>query len=282
MSKCIVSQIHIPDLDIQGNLTADDKKEITDVSIQHLRKYNPDAYIIFSGHGHRPYSSTLDLCDAVYWENKCRPMNQYGFVEGMPAQFYFVSVALKHAKEKGFKYVVKTRTDSIIGLPDIVTESHKIIEEENKRLLLTQQTENANHIIGDCFMYGETKIIDAMWDMKHPVVNPYWGREHVGMYFAKYFGDEYYLDNAKWRELLHMVCAFRNVTWLKYLDMRWNFVDTFKPRWDYFKGAILDNAFDFNEYYWGKKCGWHCFNGDVDLCNVRGPKYSEASFYDRF
>ena len=99
---------------------------------------------------------------------------------------------------------------------------------------------------------------------------------------ANIFGPpEKFLQNLpEWDKLVKTMCSFRNVTWIQYLDMRWNFTNTFKPKWDYYKEAILNNAFDFNEFYWGKERGWHLFDGKKDLKNISGPCYSEATFYD--
>lgn len=280
MNKCIVTQIHIPPFDIQGGLTANDKQEITDVSIKHLRKYNPDAYIILTGHGESPYKETLDLCDWIYWEDQCRPLNEYGYIPGMPAQFFFVSIGIKQAKKMGFEYTLKTRTDSIIGVPDIVPKCHEVLEKEQKLMLITQQTWMSNYHLGDCFMYAPTAVLDHIWDYRNPVLVDE-GLKNTGMNYAKTMGSvEEYAQPERWQWLLKQTCAFRNVTWMKYLDMRWNFVGKFKSNWTQIKEDILNNAFDFNEYYWGKACGWHLFEGKMDVLHPNGPHYCEATFYN--
>ncbi len=82
----IVTQGHVPDFDPQGSLSADQKVEMFDASLKHLRQNNPDSYIILCGHGRRPGASSL--CDHVYWEDECRLLDRNGYLVGMPAQFF--------------------------------------------------------------------------------------------------------------------------------------------------------------------------------------------------
>ena len=90
--NCIVTQGHIPEFDPQGNLTKTDKLKMFNYSLEHLRKSNPNAHIILTGHGElRPSVCNVDQ---YYWEDRCRPISRIGYVEGMPAQYYFVDVGL--------------------------------------------------------------------------------------------------------------------------------------------------------------------------------------------
>ena len=112
-SNCIVSQVHIPEDDVQGKLSCSEKTSLVENSISHLRKYNSDSYIILCGHGFYPTSKTISKCNQFIWEYPCRKLNSEGLVEGMPAQYHFVSLGIQAAKRAGFKRILKTRTDCI-------------------------------------------------------------------------------------------------------------------------------------------------------------------------
>ena len=47
-----------------------DKKDVIDLVIRHFRKHNKDLYIVLTGHGELPGNTTIDLCDAHYWDSK--------------------------------------------------------------------------------------------------------------------------------------------------------------------------------------------------------------------
>lgn len=286
-NNCIVSQIHIPPYDPQGGLTSEQKKEIIEVSISNLRKWNPNAYIILTGHGEKPKETTIEKCDYFYWE-PLRPIDSGGTVIGMPAQYYYVSKGIKHAKEKGYDYCLKTRGDSVICLPNIVDYCHKILLKENKKMLLTQQTGNSLYKMGDCFMYGEIDILDSIWDYNNEVFHAD-GLRNTGANFIKYFtgklppkqfshSDKYY-DGLNWNEMLKKYCSFRDIYKIKFICLRWNYAKAVNEKKLY---KIIDNDFLFNDYLWGRANGWHIFDDDGNLikqANICSWSYSEKSFY---
>src|SRR4051812_3677905 len=112
-SKCIVTQVHIPDYDVQGGLPAQDKAQLVELGLTHLRRFNPDAYIIVTGHGRPP--ANLDVCDYHDWNPVSEPLTEQGYVVGMPAQYKYVDRGLQHARHRGFRRVLKTRGDCVIG-----------------------------------------------------------------------------------------------------------------------------------------------------------------------
>ena len=288
-NNCIVSQIHIPDFDPQGGLSAEDKKEIVDTSIRNLRRCNPSAYIILVGHGHEPYESTKEMCDKYIWED-LHPIDGGGTVVGMPAQYKSVYLGIKHAKEKGFDYCLKTRGDSIIAKENILSYCHEIITKENKMILLTQQTGKELYKFGDCFMYGEIDLLCSIWDESNDPLHAD-GLIHTGMSFVKHFSNKIppvpynsqaiLHEDKNWPELLKEYCSYRDIGVIGFCDLRWNYNDM-KSDWDITKQQIIDLEYDFEEIYWGRRNGWHKFNsmGQVvshgDMCKWA---YTEAEFY---
>ncbi len=291
-NNCIISQVHIPDYDPQGNLYPEQKKKLIDLSIKHLRKNNSRSYIVLIGHGHRPFKSTLDQCDYFDW-GEAHPMDDGGTLINNPAQFTYVSKGIKHAIKKGYNYCIKTRGDSLIGLPNIVSYCHEQIEKENKNILLTQQTGNTLYKMGDCFMYGKIELLDSIWDMNNPVFHMD-GLRNTGANFIKYFTGQHppknfnssrklYLD-MNWEQLLRKKVSFRDIYKIKFCDLRWNYHDLEKQGWDYVTNSILKNKFNLNNILWGRKNEWHifCENGNlVYRASMNAWVYCEKTFYNK-
>ena len=68
---------------------------------------------------------------------------------------------IERAKKAGFHRVVKTRLDCLIGIPNIVDHCEDILQREDKKLLLTQQT-GLDMRCGDCFLYGNLAIMQEI------------------------------------------------------------------------------------------------------------------------
>tara|TARA_Y100000592_G_C5477869_1_gene323462 strand:+ start:1488 stop:3035 length:1548 start_codon:yes stop_codon:yes gene_type:complete len=291
-NNCIISQVHIPTFDPQGSLTSEQKKKLIDLSISHLRKNNPDAYIILVGHGEEPLQNTIDKCDYFDW-GPAHPMDSGGTLINNPAQFTYVSKGIKHAIRKGFKYCVKTRGDSLIGIPNIADYCHKQIQSENKNIFLTQQTGDSLYKMGDCFMYGEINMLDSIWDMDNPLFHID-GLRNTGANFIKYFTGDHppqdfdssrklYLD-LNWEELLKEKVCFRDLYKIKFCDFRWNYHDLEKMGWDQIYSLIMDNKYNLNSILWGRKNGWHVFDDNGELISQSGIcswSYNEKSFYNK-
>lgn len=288
MKNCIVIQVHIPSLDPQGNLTFEQKQKLIDLSIKHLRKNNPNIYIAFTGHGIKPFKSTLDLCDYVYWEDQLRPIYPNGYVIGMPAQFFFVSKGIKHCKEKGFNYCLKVRGDGIYGISNIIEFCSEILQKEQKRLLLTQMTGSLYYKMGDCFMYSDIDLLDKVWDLNNTVKDAD-GLINTGIHFVEYFTNQkvpkfqkdlILYQNMTWEQLLKKYCSFRDVYTLNYMDLRWNYHQLEKLNWDKICTNILNGNFNYKDYLWGKTNKWHIFDNSGNLIyNYEPFYYSEKTFY---
>jgi hypothetical protein len=273
--ECIVTQVHIPEFDVQGGLTANQKRRLVNFSIQHLREFNRNSYIILTGHGHQPDDEYRRLCDHVYWERECRALDANGYVQGMPAQFYFVSKGLQHALEKGFTRCAKTRGDCILGIPNIAKYCEDILVKEDRELLITQQTGICR--LGDCFLYGDTALLNKFWHESNPVHNTD-GLQNTAVNYAAAVGYTGPLDTDEWRQLLKQRCSFRDVDKLKFTCLRWN----------YFKLNELDQAIqnellmpnhDFAQYHWGCTNGWHRFDSKGNMIVSAPYLWSSKDFY---
>lgn len=266
--EAIVTQVHVPDYDVQGHLQSSEKLELVEFGLEHLRKFNPKAYIVMSGHGHRPRN--LDLADFAIWNDRQEPLNEHGYVIGMPAQFKYVSKALEHVRGQGFKTVLKTRGDCIIGIPNIGEYCHKILRDESRRLLITQQT--GAERLGDCFMYGETHLMCKFWHEDNPVVSPD-GLQNTAYHFRRVLNQ----PDTGWRDLLRATCAFRDVDLLKFTCLRWNYRGMGLD--ETVRQNFLNPDFDFAPYHWGKVQGWHHFDANRDMSGSGTCYWSQKEFY---
>lgn len=264
-SNCIVTQVHIPDYDVQGQLSKNEKLKLVNFGLTHLRKFNPNAYIILTGHGHRP--DGLDNCDYVYWEDICRPLDDGGYVAGMPAQFMFISLGIEHAVEKGFTRILKTRGDCVIGIKNICDHCDAILESEKRPLLITQQT--GDGLLGDCFMYGDVHILNRTWCRTNKIHS-----DNGLVNTAKNFMAAVASD-GDWATTVRSTCAFRNVDKLKFTCLRWNF----RQLGDL--NDLLKPNFEFEKYHWGRAGDWHIFHADGSMTGIANWAWSEKEFYDK-
>ncbi len=277
-NNCIVSQVHIPIFDVQGDLSAVNKVALVENGIRHLRKYNKDAYIIFTGHGVRPSDSVLSLCDFVDWEDKYYSLNPNGTVKDMPAQYVCVGRGIQHALQKGYRRLLKTRGDCIIKIPNIVDYCERILQGEDKKILLTQQTGAGR--IGDCFMYGDIDVLLNIWNPDKP---PYYheGLIHTGKRYAETFGVGHTTEPGMWLKIIRDTCAFRNVTTLGFVDLRWNYNNLLSKYGNNLSDIILQDKLDIDSYHWGRVNNYHVFDYVGNLIVNHNPHYcSEKTFYD--
>lgn len=264
--NCIVSQVHIPDFDPQGSLTSEQKLRIVEFGLEHLRAFNPNSYIIMTGHGHRPRN--LSLCDFHDWNDTPEPLNEHGYVVGMPAQYKYVHKGLQHAFDRGFDRCLKTRGDCIIGIPNITEHCHQILG--GKTMLITQQT--GVERMGDCFMFGDTVPMWATWHADNPVVCAHDGLQNTAANYRKAIGR----PTDDWKSLLRETCEFRDVDLLKFTCLRWNYrqLDELSEST---RRKLLDPSFPFDKYHWGKANNWHHFDANRNMS--KSIYWSQKEFY---
>lgn len=268
----IVSQVHIPKHDVQGNLPEQDKKRLVNLGILNLRLNNPDSYICFTGHGLRPDNKCLDLCDFVYWNEKYESLTPGGLVVNQPAQFKYVHVGIEHALSRGYDRLLKTRGDSLILRKNITQFCQKILQKENKKMLLTQQTTKEGRRIGDCFMFGNCDILDKTWHRSNNVVNMD-GLYHIGHHFGKCF------NNGNWYQMLKDNTSFRDTNSLRFVDLRWNYHKICSEiGWETFAEQVKNNEADYQKFQWGTQ--WHYIDENGNMTHrYLHDLFSEKEFY---
>lgn len=267
---CIVTQGHIPEHDPQGDLSADEKLEMFNLSLRHLRQNNPDAYIILTGHGNR--QPDFSLCDWHYWEPEARGMAGDGYLHHMPAQFFFVDMGLEQAQKMGFDRCLKTRTDCVMQRTNITQWCEDILQEEGKQMLLTQQT--GPNRIGDCFMYGNTDDLRAMWHRDNLVEHSS-GLDHIAQHFPKAFARK---GGEPWSVYIKRYVSLRDVIQIPFLCLRWNYKTL---RDEDALDKVLANDLDICRYNWGYVNNWHKFDADLNMVYNFGPHYyTQKQFYN--
>ena len=130
---------------------------LIDFSLRHYRKYNPNTYIILTGHGNSIPENILKLADWYYWNDGIIE-NELG--KGHP---YLSTIGLKKAKEMGFKYVCKTRADSINMMPDIVEFCHQKLLNSKKDLLNIGYDKDRYYMM-DLFIYSNVDILISLFN----------------------------------------------------------------------------------------------------------------------
>jgi hypothetical protein len=276
--SCIVLQTHIDNYDPAGNLTLEQRRFIVDLSIKQLRWYNPNDYIIVTGHGVvEPSEDAKSYCNHFMWES-IAPQMDNGQVKGMPAQYYYVSKGIKYAKQKGFTRILKTRGDTLIGVPNILEYCEDVISKENTKMLLTQQTGWEKFKMGDCFIFGETDLMDKIWDMDNKVMDLD-GLVNTGIHFLEYFTNDITIQN--YVKHLKQYCSFRDLINIKFACTRWNYHTLDKIGWDIVVNQIKSKEFNFNHYHWGKANNFHQFDLNGNMIHSHLPfYYFEKSYYN--
>jgi len=262
-SSCIVSQVHIPEYDVQGSLHYTDKKKLVEFRIRHLRAFNPNAYIIITGHGYKP--SNLSLADFYYWNDVHEPLNEHGYVINMPAQYKYVYEGLAHAQSKGFTNVLKTRGDCIIGHRNITDYCDSFMN--GKKLLITQQT--GPERMGDCFMYGSTDLLCKIWHKDNYAFHSD-GLQNTAHHYRRAVEDLH----GDWKAVLLKHCVLKDVDRLLFTCLRWNYYALNELSMDMQK-EMLSNSFLFTKYHWGLSNGWIKFDANRKMIGTDKLSYCE-------
>lgn len=268
-NNSIACQVHIPNTSHQGDgLDSTSKIKVVELSLEYLRYKNPDTYISLSGHGDKPSSKILDLCDFVNWENIKSHRTA--------AQYDSVYPAVHQCKKMGYKNILKVRADGIYGIPNFADYCEGVLKKEKRDLLVTQMTANIDNKMGDCVMYGNSKLVDYLWDVNHK--QHHWdGLVHIGTNFYNYYST----GGEKWIDIIRKHCSFKNISTLKWMDLRYNFNELNSLGWDMVRDKLLNDEFDLTDYYWGNKNGWHTFDKNNKMVYSIEPYYlEENTFYE--
>jgi hypothetical protein len=243
-------------------------REMLELSVRYCRRQNPDAYIIVSGAGHLyPTKTTEDNCDKLIWENELNEIIGNGF----PKMIY---KGLLHAKEAGFNKVFKFRGDSIILVENIVDHCQRILLNEDKDILITQDS-TRDGWIGDMVLFGETNLLTELFDFeKWHKSNLVSGNGALAERYMKIFN---VLNKDSWIETLKNNCSFRDVPKFKWVDLRYNYR---------FCAPLLKEEFhkdtisDYSQFYWGRH-GEHFFDKNGNFVKTGNTPNTKNWLYEK-
>lgn len=212
-------------------------------AVKHCRKNNPNSYIILAGHGLKPDTSQ---CDHVYWEDT---VNAKDINVGHPR---LCNIAFEHAVSQGFDRVLKTRSDSIHLMANIVEYADDLLQD--KKLLVTQQTRIDKPQMGDLFMYGDVAFMQKCWNINT------WYPTNTGVTsLANNFFAQVAEDN--WHDACVNNCAFVDIFNIKWicLQKNWGTINQHKSQ-------VLDNQLEnWHHYLWGSQQKWHTWNAQGEF-----------------
>jgi len=219
------------------------KFDIIKYVLNFYRNNNENLYIIVGGHGLSLPDDIRKLCDFVEWYPNVI-VSEIG--KGHPI---LVNNCLKHAKQKGFKVVTKNRLDCIIDIKDFHKHFEQILNEENKKCLITQQTSFDNYMIGDLLMHGDIDFLINLWDNKQ------WnyatdGLRNLSFNFCRYHNIA--LD-INWRKPLRETFSFRDRETLRWFDIASNWQEVCKR----------EQPFDSNKFIWGYAQGYFQYETEI-------------------
>ena len=223
--------------------------------LEYYRKYNPNSFIILTGHGIKPPEKVLNIADYYYWSEN---IIENEINKGHPR---LVTIGLQKAKELGYKYVCKTRLDSIIMIPEISDYCHNILSKSEKKMINTHYY-TFNYLLMDLFNYGETDLLIKLYDPDK--WNVEWDKSGVGPVaknYLDYFNFELKLpfDKNYWENCVLKYTHIITPKDLKWIDLRKNhhLINDNEKKKEIFEN-ILDNWYN-DKYLWyhGTKESYH-------------------------
>ena len=272
----LIIQSHIPDIDVQGDLTASNKLKALKASVLNMRRFFPDSLIIVSGHGVlRP--DVEDLADHLIWSDLA-PLDINGLVIDQPAQYKYVLRAIELAiLEYSPKYIFKCRGDGFLMNPYLFLKHIP-----SSGLNLTQQTRLDRPFIGDLFMLGHTKTIHDIWKNKFGVLDYKCGNSNTGLNYIATQGVRY----SKYRDFLLSHCNIFDIDDLFYVDLRhgWKLIPDFESisHEEILEYVYKQDLKTLNKLLFGFSNKWHVFDiRQVRLILDNSPHYWYRKYRNR-
>ncbi len=217
-----------------------DKLLAVEFALRHWREHNPEAYIIVTGHGLRP--NIENFCNHMIWQKE---IIEEEIHKGHP---YLVSKGLDIAEQKGFENVLKSRCDTVHTKKNMFGFAQSILQED-KKMLVTQQTSLVKQELGDLFLYGSTSLMKKMFNINN------WYPTKSGLNsLANNFLAQ--CEEDSWRDACMNNLQIVDIFKLRWIDFRSNW-DTLKDHQTKLMNFTLDNE---HLYYWGVKENWHVWN----------------------
>mgnify|MGYP001184522833 CR=1 FL=1 len=220
------------------------KLDAVNFALQHWRTYNPEAYIIVTGHGLKPDIEAY--CNHMYWPAQ---IIEEEINVGHPQ---LVNIGLEHASERGFKKILKSRADTIHSITNINSYCDNLLG--IKKLLVTQQTSIHRTEMGDLFIYGDTDTMKKSFNLNnwHPTKT---GLTKLAENFLAH------CDEDTWHEACVKNLAFVDIYNIRWIDFRKNW-STLKERK---KDMLHNNLVDEHLFYWGAMEKWHVWDRDGNM-----------------
>jgi hypothetical protein len=138
---------------------------------------------------------------------------------------------------------------------DICNYCEQILHEENKKILITQDS-TKDGWMGDMVLFAETDLMIELFDFKK------WHKSNSvsgnGALAKRYMDIFNVTDTNNWIETLKKNCSFRDVPKFKWVDLRYNYgscASQLKNELD------KKNESDYSQFYWGRH-GEHFFDKD--------------------
>lgn len=210
-----------------------DKSEIVSFTCQHFRLNNPNSYIVLAGHGELPHN--LQFVDKVVWNNSIIE-SEIGI--GHPE---LVNRGLDHLLEKGIENTFKMRADGVILFPEVSKYCSDVLQREQTKIFVTQQTSWQNFWMGDLLMYSSTPFLKKCWDLQnwYPTNT---GLTKVAANFHREMGCDSYLDS------LRVGASVRDLRTMKWIDLFHNW-HALKPHLD---DLLANNFLSWENFVWNQ------------------------------
>jgi hypothetical protein len=225
------------------------KWDLLEKCIRSWRLFNPETYIVLTGHGGLLPHHINTLVNFCHWEEAIKEE------QIDTGHHHFVQLGLKHLKQIGCKYVFKSRADCVCCLPAICNYSHNILDIDNTLMLTTEMTSFDNLYLGDLFLYSSVDRLLKVWDK--------WNYKQSGLitFATNWAGHLAHTDTTMdWRQLLRNTVSYRDISSLQCINV--------SDFWSVLHDKNLLEIDDYSRYGWGVK-----------------PQYvkqlSEALFYDK-
>ena len=234
------------------------KLDILEYALKWYRKNNPKYHIILSGHGMRPNSSVEELCNSFIWSDTVID-NEVG--RGHPI---IVQRGIDKAISLGFKYIFKSRADSIFITRNLPTYCSKILSAENKELLVSYGTCSSNKWVGDLVTYCSAELLNKIW------ISDEWDYSTNGLANLGRGLEKVFPNNANsWIEYLRNNVVYKDPSTLTWIDLLGTHPHN-QNRWlDISNISKLDSD-NYQNYIWGNN--W---------TNTPSDYITESVFYDK-
>lgn len=216
-----------------------DKIDKVEFALKHWRQFNPDAYIVVTGHGVQP--NIEQYCDHIIWPSQ---IIQKDINVGHP---HLVSLGLEYIQEKGFEYVLKSRCDTVHNLKNVFVFAQDQLED--KKMLVTQQTSLTQQSLGDLFNFSKVDLMKKIFNVDK------WYPTKTGLTsLANNFLAQ--CDQSTWKDACLHNLKLIDICKLKWIDFRRNWQELKDKQ----HAMLSNNLDDEHNYYWGVKEKWHVWD----------------------